>query len=380
MSATRGTTFHFYVKPSVVTYRRSQADEFARYLSDSERFTSILPIERERELHLREDGTTYHGHYRYAPAAFHQVVQILGPGLSRLLPDLAGIVHRSKDDRLDLIDGHRACALFNDLVSLRFPLLSSRRLIRNEHSKTIEGVVGVKHKYLENSMLYTAANERLESRNDPARFYTAVLVSRRMALWYRHETPCFTIQVGRESWPCYAGYYFGNGEATGTSARGTLAFYTKCGVCLGPFKRHGGRVTHAGRDFSKRLNAMLSKVLDQPVLIEEWRDGILRMQATNLGFGDKIGKDRRTHERVYLAALSQLGVEQSLSAEALDSALTLGAIAPERPIADLQPLVATRTVFDLFVALLRVGRRLGLARREKIEQAAYEILVGRLHV
>ena len=104
------------------------------------------------------------------------------------------------------------------------------------------------------------------------------------------------------------------------------------------------------------------------------------MQATNLGFGDKIGKAKKTHERAYLAALSQLGVEQSISGEAVDSALQLGANAPDRIIADMQPLVASRTLFDLFGSLLRVSRRLSLSRREKVEQAAYEVLVGRLPV
>ncbi len=356
-------------------------DSLAEHLQTLDNNTSLRTVFEPAELQMDPAARMFSDGFQFTAAAFRQAAQIVSPGLSKFLPELAGMVTSADDERMQLVDGSFALAIWNSMIDLRFSCFKRYRIIRNETERTIEGFVSYKHQYLENITLYRQAVDTLASHDPNVLPYAALLTGRRFALWFRHTTPTFVLNVDEEQWPFHGGYYFTNGEATGTSVRGTLAVFTPKGVCLGPYRKHGRRVTHVGRDFSTRITDMFRAVVSSEVPWDKIEAGANLMVTKLLGFTADSSPERRKERAKKVAhSLALLGVQKNLALEATDVALTMGrhheAVTTEW--SQVHQLYASRTILDLFVPLLSIARRIDLARREKIEQAAFDLLMGRL--
>lgn len=329
-------------------------------------------------LQLAMDGSTIYGNWRLTLAAFKQAAHIMGPGLSVAIPDIAGTTTSPRNVN-GLVDRSVAIRLWNDLVTLRYPLFSRFRMIQNARTQLIEGFVGTSHQYLENAAMYAEAMELLRQYRPQAAFYAGRVVSRRLSIWLRDVSPTFTVPVDDRAWAARIGYYFTNGEATGTSVRGTVALFLPCGVCLGPYQRYGRRVSHKGRDFTQRLGMMFAEVYQATPPVDELQAGLRAAVTTSLGFNDPGEQARQARKKKLIHAMSLLGISKSLAAEAMDAALATGRHG-DTELAELRSpeQYARRTVLDLLVPLLHLARRVDLLQRERIEQAAFNIVLGRL--
>jgi hypothetical protein len=348
----------------------------SRTLRDLDQATSVNPVHSEQEFQL-DDNALAGGEYHFTSYAFSQTAQIIAPGLSKLLPDIAGSIVLP-DDRQDLVDGRMTIDLWNKLVDLRFPLFRRHRVIRNEETKTIEGLIGHKHQYLENMSLYRYVSETLQNDQPNVAMYAAQLIGRRFAVWYRSEQPMFELPMGDSRWPFYYGYYFTNGEATGVSVRGTLAIFTPKGICLGPYKPFGGRVTHTGKDFFQRLGQMFTTVIDADLPTDIIRAGAEALTTQSLGFTEEMHRtQRKAQVKKLITSLSHVGVPFNLAKEIVEEGLAVGSSdARSTPLQNIGRVYAGRTLLDLFVPLMQLARKIDLSRREKIEQAAFAMLVG----
>ena len=351
------------------------------HLRNLDEVTSLRTVNDPTEVQLNQDGQTKRDQYRFTIAAFRQAAQIMGPGLSKFMPDLAGMIGALDETRAQLVDGPLAIRLWNSLVDLRFALFERYRIIRNDRDRTIEGFVSHKHQYLENVWLYSEAVEVLAGQDQNVEPYAASLNGRRFSIWFRQKTPTFTIDVEGQPWPFYGGCYFTNGEATGTSVRGTIAVFTPRGVCLGAYRKFGRRVTHVGRDFMERIGEMFSAVVHSEIPWGKLQDGAAKMSSQSLGYVLNWTDDqRKERSKKIINALGLLGVQRNLAVEAVDLALTIGRYHGMDAMdwAQASQLYAGRTVLDLFVPLLAIARKLDASRREKVEQAAFDVMMGRL--
>lgn len=378
---TVGRTIALYDRPGIQQFTSQDAAELSRTLKEMDNTTTTFPINSEIEFQLDYSGRTKAGGYRFTHFAFSQVAQLLAPGLSKFLPDLSGSV-TLPDDREYLVDGGLSIDLWNRLVDLRFALFQHYRVIRNDKDSRIEGVVGHKHQYLENLALYEMANETLATHRPEVSFYAAMIVGRKLALWYRSRNPLFVLAVDNEQWPFYYGYYFTNGEATGTSVRGTLAVFSRAGLCLAPYDKYGERVTHTGKEFYQRLGRMFSTVSSKEIPEAELRKGAAALLTEDLGFQTTMTKpERKQQSRKLVHSLSHIGIPQNLAMEVVENGLVRGRALGRASFVQLQDVsrvYARRTLIDLFVPLMHIARGVDLTRREKIEQAAFEVLTGHI--
>jgi hypothetical protein len=189
----------------------------------------------------------------------------------------------------------------------------------------------------------------------------------------------FVREVDGAPWYFYHGYYFRNSETTGTSVRGTLAVYTKQGICLAPFTKDSG-VTHIGRDFNQRLSKMFQHIIGADVPVDEFTKGIDKLLTTSLGYVDLDEKARRAFARKAVSSLHQLGLSQGWAKEIFDATLKCGRVEPRdlKPYRDARRLFASRTFFDMLCPIVRMAVRLPSHRREGVEQVAYKVLTGKL--
>lgn len=360
------------------TFGPRQAQQLTEYLNGVERNTTICPITSPEELMYGRSGRTQRGEYRLTALSFRQLCKILAHGLSTLLPELAGVVARADIDD-ELTDFRRAREIFNGIVTLRFPLLRQYRLLRNEQAKLIDGVVGQKHRSLDNATMFERVNEAVQETASGVVFHTAVVTGRKMTVWYRHPEPLFVVDVDGQPWSFHRGYYFRNAESTGTSVCGSLTIFTRQGTCMMPFTKQG-RVMHIGRDFQQRLSKMFQHVLATTVDAQQLQAGVERLLTTPLGYAELGDKARRAFEKEIVHNLSALGLPQRWAAECFENALTVGRADPRQlsPARSPRQVLATRTYFDVLCPLLRMARSLPSNRRESVEQVAYRMLTGKL--
>mgnify|MGYP006915943880 CR=1 FL=1 len=379
LQTTPGTRTDLYVSPIIKQFGQRDSENLFGILRNLDGITSVNPVVTAEELKLQPDGQTVYDECRFTGPAFNQAAQLLAPGLSKFLPDMAGTTILP-DDRASLVDAGMAVNLWNEMVDLRFALFSRHRIIRNEETKRIEGLVGHKHQFLENLALYQNAVETLATYHPECHMYAAQLIGRRFSIWFRASEPMFQLAVDGKDWPFYYGYYFTNGEATGTAVRGTMAVFTPKGVCLASYRRHGQRVNHTGKEFFQRLVQMFTAVCSAEIPHDKIREGAEALLQNSLGYTMKdVRTTRNSRHKKLVHALSLLGVTKNLATEVVDVGLTEGRLQGTvvSPTQEVNRLYSSRTLLDLFVPLLRIARKIDIARREKIEQAAFELLMGR---
>lgn len=369
-----------YCKSGVANFTAAALSEFVDALNKAEMHTELADVERIDDLRLDQYGRTRKG-YRLTREAFARGSQLLSPGMAKMLSDIAGESVTPK--RMEFVSARLAINIWNEMLSLRFPLLLSQRLILNAHNKTIDGFISSRHRYLGNLDLYHGVNDAIE--NMPAlqlSFHAGRLVGRKMAIWLRRGSPAFTVQISGEQRPFYTGYYFTNGEAAGSSVRGTPAVFTPYGVCLAQYGKYGRRVSHTGRRFEDRFRGMLELVLSTELDQATMEQGVINMVTKPLGYLPTwTMKQTRERTKSIVNALVLAGLQKSLALEVVSIGLR-GNNADCAVLADIEaPTVyAARRVFDIFVPLFGFARRSYFSYREKIEQVAFSILTGRLEL
>ena len=383
MTATMKTRRAVYVQPKVQRFDHRQEAKLITELRMMDEHTSLRGLTDPSEFQLDKQGKTIRGGFRFTAPAFSQAAQLMAPGLSKLLPDLSGTVSL-KDDRDHLVDSVTAINFWNEIVDLRFSLFRRHRLIRNDVDKTIEGLVGHAHQYLENWALYQSAVLALQEQDVPAQMYAATLIGRLFSVWFRATTPLFVLNVAGTDWPIYAGYYFTNGEATGTAVRGTAAIFTPKGVCLGNYKKYGRRVTHTGRDFQVRLGQAFSDICQAELPVDKLREGIAKLATASLGFSDGQTRNARIeHMKKLTTSLSLCGVVNKLAKEVVELGVTAGRTYGQDEIAQsryINTAYSDRTLLDLYVPLLGIARKISIRQREKLECAAFNILTDKFNL
>ncbi len=366
------------MRPKIRQFRASEGDELAAYLARRDRATRLLPIEQLATLAMNPDGTTQQGGYRYTVAGFQQLAQVLAPGLSTLVPELAGCFRRANAAQ-EFFDLTAAISLFNSVLTLRFELLQQKRLICNDQTKVLEGLAGSAHQCFDNQAVYRQATAAMQAAAVPTQFFGGEVVGRRLSLWYRSQAPLCRITQARQEYPFWTGYYFCNGEATGTSLRGTLAIYNRWGSCLERFQP-GFRVMHAGRFFERRSEQLFQTVVGRTQDVRVLRPHLEDLLRRNLKLtGDE---DARLQQQGRLTRIlaRRREIPQLVAADIVRKAMYVGQDKQPRTaqeMADPQ-LLAARTEYDLFCALLRQSRKLGPSRREHLEHVAYDLLMQNL--
>lgn len=364
-----------YTKPLLQAFDARQEGELIHCLETSDDDLSLFPIGRPEELKIDVTGRTLEG-YRYTSLGFRHLARILAKGLVQVIPDMVGLTPRSDADGDSLTDVSATVDFFNAVVDARFPLLRRFRLVRNDAEQLIEGLVSNDHRFLENRDFYSCVRDAMGMLAPQPRFYSAVVIGRKLSVWFRETASAFTSYIDDSiPFPVYRGYYFCNGEIKGTSVRGTPALFTRAGVCLVPYKSGKARLPHKGRDFHKRLAEMFANVTSLALPVEQLQAGLAKLAATPLEISSSH-KVRAAQEKRMAIMLHHLGVDGRLAMEAVVAAIDVGHpefIGKELWKADIRH----RTLFDIFVSLLRMSRRLDSNRREQLEQAAYSMLAGK---
>ena len=363
--------------------RFSEKGPLEQRLMELDEKTFVRPPASPDEITLDSSGRTELGGYRYAAVAFDTVSRILAPGLSTLIPNIAGMNVRSGRIHEE-ISFAEAIEIFNMIVRLRFYAdLSTHQLVINEKDNYIEGLLGPKTRYLENSTLLQIVDDMLSSVTDRnIQFHSAQLAGRRLLLRYRNVEPVTSIgPCNGQSHEVHRGYHFSNSESGDASIRAApmyLCLPTEA-VSLGKFAKTKTRMLHTGKDFRSRLNRLLASVIDLGVDPDTVSRKLLLLRERTLDLDplDVVNFESQVSDLV--DQVSRYGtLTESLAQKIVDNAVYTGAFpvddAEYRMVRNKQ--IAGRTSYDVYHAIGMEARKLPIRHQETAEQSAFEYLMA----
>jgi hypothetical protein len=368
---------HLTVSPESFQFEAHEERDLSAMLVEMDRATKVIPVVGPSDLFLQaEEGRTTSG-YGYSDTALLQLCGLVAPGLAQLLGDLSGQWHKAGDDRR-FFSGSLAVEILNRCLRLRFDRkLVGLQLVCNTKTKVIDGIVGAKYRYLANHDFLDRTTTSLQRMG--SKFHGAFLYGRQLVSRYSQEKTSYTISG--ETY--HAGFHFANSEIGGRSVRAAvLLVRALTGDCaLGPFAgKDGGRVVHSGRDFEKRLHALLEGMVRKLPLPMELEKGERALER-KLGLGTELHAQK---SRQLATTLTRKKLTLNFAKRVVSSAAARGRDETDS-LVDALPgeggLVLTeRTGYDLFTALIREARRLPIDLREVAEQCAFALLTGKFWI
>lgn len=369
-----------YVSPELREFSdKKRLDKRLREVDDK---TLVRPPVSYAEVALDDTGRTLEGGYRYTVNSFDAVSRSLAPGLSTLVPNLAGENHRSrrKKEHHSFAD---ALLVFNTVAAARFEAeLVQCQFVFNEGEKLIEGVLGPKTKYLDNSLFFQLVDETLLSTfGNEVKFYRAHLAGRRLLLRYCNEALLCNVASGNgQTHSIHRGYHFSNSESGDASVRAAPLYVdpeTGFG-CLGRFAKAKTRMIHAGREFRTRLNSLLSAAVVSSGNDSDIVTGLQVLQSRGLDLPVPAHEDFDDKLVALAEAVARYGtITNSFAQKIVSHAVYTGAFPTSdsqyRALRDSQ--ITKRTEYDVYCAVIAEATKLPIRQRESAEQAAYDYLL-----
>lgn len=370
--------------PSSYIFNTNELSDLRKILSDGDRYTIITPVGSPSDLCLNEEGKTSNG-YTYTAASLVQLCSLISPGLALLVTDLCGQWRKPGEDTRNFSSSF-SIEILNRLIKLRCNhKLLNTQLIRNTKSKTIDGIVGSKYRYLANSDFLSRVEQ--ECSVYKSKFHEACLYGRQFIVRYINQLDIEGIKaytnytIAGDSYNF--GYHFANTEIGGTAVRvAILLVRNNTGDCiLCPFSAAtGGRVVHSGRDFEKKLHTLMGQIFKRlPATREIITNGDL-LEHKNLWLGKE---DHEKRIRYLAQILTRRKLTQTFARRVLASTSAKGrnnedaeayALSSEK-----QRVIQSRTGYDLVTSLIREAHNLPIDQREIAEQVAYLLLTGKIN-
>jgi len=361
----------FLENPKLQTYSKHELEKFRTLLEKADAHTVQVPIQAADDILLTQDGRLQENGFTLSPLAFQQVCRYVARGLWPLVSDLSGTArsHRSYDSVISI---PLAIRILNDCAKLRFRVrdgLCGRMMIQNHMTKVVDGVVGLRYKYLANYQLLEGAKDLLDSHEQPMVFHEGRLVGRRMAAVFLAEEP---LGCTPDGYVLQGGCYFTNSEAGECGVRCAPVLQVDDDIrCIGPLRG----IAHAGRSFMKRLGTMLVGVLGEwPKLCEIATNTEHLSKSLRLVKNDRLDRSQRRRLVTRLSDYTEKGLATAVVRRALlrgrleDDTGFLHAHSPT--VGEMEQ----RTINDLFIVLMETANGHYPEIREGLERAAFDIL------
>jgi hypothetical protein len=303
---------------------------------------------------------------RYTSTALFAVCRVCAPGLSGVVTHLAGDA-RPNDRRRDLFSVETACNVFNQVVDLRFgSMLSQCRLVVDERYNRIDGVLGPRTHYLENSTFVELVESILVDAADVT-FAGATAIGRKLFLRY-HEPDVITTLDG----PYRRGFAFFVSEAGDDSIR-PYRLYERVadgGTCLQVPSIRRSRQKRTGSKFAAKLRQMLVSVLQsEPCDIAA---EIEAMHDSHVFTDDFSSEGVQSVVRSWRRRLRLGGVPSDI-ADGIASSPFGYDNSEASPLSDT--VLASKTEYDLFRAAIADATTRGQRVRELVERAAFSVFI-----
>jgi hypothetical protein len=357
--------------PETTVFTADERHAFVDAMSLADDATVRRTIQAPDDILLDEQCRLVSNQFAFEQLALSQLCKYIATGLYTLVADIAGI--RQTKRTYDLaVSIPVAVGVINACMRLRFRAVDGicgRDMIQNYQAQSVEGVVGQRYQLLPNHHLFEAVNEMVAAHTTPMEYHYGVLAGRRMAVYFITKEPVATTADGL----VYAGCYFSNSEAGECAVRGATILQLGDCRCMNTLKH----VSHAGKDFTKRLTNMIGGVLrtwDCTVSVGAGLGKRLQDSVTFLTPKNTINSAVKERLRAYILQY----VETNIADELVRRIIYMGADGAFVPRRIKTAEIANRRVRDVAYVLMRAGRGRHPDVSERLERAAFGVVTGKL--
>lgn len=349
--------------------------DFQSYVENRSAGTEIVPVVDCEQLRMAVDGRLSESQYRFTILGFNAVCNVVAPGLANVFHELSGENPR-KLNAADEFSVPTAVGIYNAAMQVRFPSLMERGLLVSHTERTVDGFLGVEHKFLDNNVFYSMLYEETTSRQADAAFYRAEIVGRELSVYMLDEaTRCK--DIGPDPRHMFAsGWFFSNREDSGAALFATPCLFTRFGPAI--IRQRGSKLVHAGADLTGRAASLMGRAASQVVDMSKVRTRVRLMRDTRLGYSEDQKEQTAAVSKV-VRFLNRLGVGSNIAKIVAQNAAAVGADIEARDYSAAYDnrVLRARNLYDLFCSVLRYAKEQPTHMRLLLQAAAMEMVLPR---
>lgn len=373
------------IEPESQEFGPTDWDNFCKAVEEQDRVSIFYPVRSEEEVLLDDDARTVTGGYRYSLPAFFQVCAAICPGLYRFVVELAGD-HRRHDQLRSDYSFDAAREIFNDTVRRRFrSRLIGHQFLRNTKQQTVDGVVGASYRWIPNRTLCELSAESMSRIEGHPQFLEGRLNGRWMLMRYYKQSKLFEIDgdYGRDRF--IRGYHISNNEIGVAAIRAGSLIVRERGRTSAMIPATFGKVKHLGNALHERIRHLMVNLEAQRLDdADYYQTQMEKLVGTSLGFGQgdrRQAVDPQRDEIVSILTRRKLTTRGAANRVVSDAIYKGSYEADEVRVDHLsQGQARRRNGFDLYNAIGRFAKKSSISVRERAEQIAHSLLVGRIAI
>jgi hypothetical protein len=353
-----------------LAFSGTQYDECRQFLTERAANTECVPVVDEAQLALAADGRLVESGYRFNAIGFEAVSRALCPGLTALFNDLSGENYPRSMRAERPASLPAAVGIYNAALRVRFDALRERSLLVNHQEHSVDGFLGLEHRFFDNSVFFDLVARILFEFQPHAEFSRAEIIGRELRLFFiLPETRRQDIHPDAQH-SFAAGWYFSNREDAGNAIRAAHCIFTRFGPAVAA-STSMTKVVHAGSDVIGRTSAMLSRVVATYPNMDLIAARVQALLGTPLGLS-QVKSENDAVQKKWVRYLTRFRLNASVAQIIVKNAATVGAdIAPRDPIAVYSGAgLSSRTGYDLLCALLRHARQEYATYRDALQATA----------
>lgn len=372
-----------WIEQPSLHFKHDQEDQLKKTL-DLDRHLILSPINLPQDVVLDVEanvGMTFGSgakKYKLTRWAFFQLCQLVCPSLYGFITDLAG-VHRDKDSQREDYSFSEALEILNRTIRRRFHnRIRGKVALIDMARNTIDGFVSASYKWLPNYELYDRTNAAMDQAKDAA-FLEAILVGRWMLIRYVEKKPFLSFEHDGIDERFFSGFHFSNNEVGRASVKAATMLYRKFSksASISPISGRDEHVRHAGMKFEVRFEQLVRSLFSKSFEAAKCLANIGMLQDIHLGLGNKSARHEEKRLDDIASRLVRKGVPLTIAKSVVANMARQGSY-DEQPVEPILYRPKERTAYDLYNALGRCAVTLPINHRERAEQTAHAILLGKV--
>lgn len=352
-----------------------QFDDCEKFLALRSEATERVAVVDPRQLTMRHDGCLVEGGYRFNSLGFTAVTTALAVGLSPLFHELSGENLQMRTIPKKEFDIAAAVSIYNTTLNVRFEALRERALLINSAEKTVDGCLGIEHKFLDNARFWQLVCDEMAAKQPDAEFQRAEIVGRELRLFFVNPKSLRNDIVADKRHTFAAGWCFSNREDVGKAIRASSCLFTRFGFAALPDK---SKLSHIGADLDGRTAILVSKAAEKEINMDVVARGIKKLTRTSLRFSDDAGFTTTMNQ--WATQLARFKISREDAKRVVKHAAAVGSDTEMRDVFDAYTgdALRSRTGYDLFCSLISVARSSYHTQRDALQNAAMQLVMPKV--
>lgn len=354
-------------------FNPSQFDDCANFLTTRAENTERLPIVDPQQLIMGPDGRLVDSGYRFNSLGFTALTTALAVGLNPLFHELSGETVQMRSVPKKEFDVAAAVSVYNTTLSVRFEAVRERNLLVNNAEKSIDGCLGIDHKFLDNSRFWQLVCDEIASKQPHAEFYRAEVIGRELRMYFINPRSRRNDVFADPRHTFAAGWCFSNREDSGKSIRANSCLFTKFGLAV---MADNKKLSHLGADLEGRTAILIAKAAEKEIDMDTVVKGLRALAAVSMNFSDDPGSfDVALHQ--WAAQLARFKISREDAKRVIKNAASVGSDLAARDVMEVYTgdALKARNGYDLFCSMLSTARAAFQTQRDILQNAAMQLIL-----